>query len=173
MKITKRIFLILAFVILFSMPFHAETRKTISKSTKKIEMTVGQLFRVKIRGGASARWVYRSNNTFMITRAGLLKARRAGQGKLTYKLNGKKRVVNLVIKSPARSASAGSPSGEESSGGGSSGSETSSGGDVYISATGSKYHRINNCGRMNPATSTRMTQAEAESRGYDRCSNCW
>ena len=172
MKITKRIFLILAFVILFSMPFHAETRKTISKSTKKIEMTVGQLFRVKIRGGASARWVYRSNSTFMITRAGLLKARRAGQGKLTYKLNGKKRVVNLVIKSPARSASAGSSSGGESSGS-ETGSGGDSGGDVYISATGSKYHRISNCGRMNPATATRMSQAEAESRGYGRCSNCW
>ncbi len=43
----------------------------------------------------------------------------------------------------------------------------------YLSATGSKYHSINNCGRMNPNKATKTTVSEAEARGYGRCSKCW
>lgn len=43
----------------------------------------------------------------------------------------------------------------------------------WLSATGSKYHRINNCGRMNPNNARRVTIAEAERQGYGRCKKCW
>lgn len=43
----------------------------------------------------------------------------------------------------------------------------------YLSATGSKYHRINNCGRMNPNNATQTTVENAEAQGYGRCSKCW
>ena len=36
---------------------------------------------------------------------------------------------------------------------------------VWVSETGSKYHRINNCGRMNPNKAVQMSQADAEARG--------
>ena len=41
------------------------------------------------------------------------------------------------------------------------------------SATGSKYHSINNCGRMNPNNARQVTIAEAERQGYGRCKKCW
>ena len=43
----------------------------------------------------------------------------------------------------------------------------------WLSATGSKYHSINNCGRMNPNNARQVTIAEAEHQGYGRCKKCW
>lgn len=43
---------------------------------------------------------------------------------------------------------------------------------VWLSATGSKYHRINNCGNMNPNKARQVTLSEAASK-YKQCSDCW
>ena len=45
--------------------------------------------------------------------------------------------------------------------------------NVWISATGSKYHRINNCGRMNPSTAVCISESDAIARGFERCSKCY
>lgn len=44
---------------------------------------------------------------------------------------------------------------------------------VWKSATGKKYHNINDCGNMNPDKATQITKAEAESLGLGPCSKCW
>lgn len=44
---------------------------------------------------------------------------------------------------------------------------------VWLSATGSKYHSRNNCGRMNPNKAIEVTKSYAESAGYDPCGKCW
>ena len=44
---------------------------------------------------------------------------------------------------------------------------------VWLSATGSKYHRINNCGNMNPANARQVTESDAISQGYGKCKKCW
>lgn len=44
---------------------------------------------------------------------------------------------------------------------------------VWLSATGTKYHKINNCGTMNPTRATRVTLAHAQSRGFGACSKCF
>lgn len=49
----------------------------------------------------------------------------------------------------------------------------SSGAMVWIPATGEKYHSIPDCGRMNPAKASQITEAEAISRGYAPCSKCF
>lgn len=46
-------------------------------------------------------------------------------------------------------------------------------GNVWVSATGSKYHSINNCGKMNPDKAIQMTEKEAQDRGLEACSKCW
>jgi len=43
---------------------------------------------------------------------------------------------------------------------------------VWISATGSKYHSINNCGNMNPNKAKQIPLQEAIDRGMDACSKC-
>ena len=44
---------------------------------------------------------------------------------------------------------------------------------VWISATGSKYHRINNCGRMNPDNAKQVTREQAVSMGMEACKKCY
>ena len=43
---------------------------------------------------------------------------------------------------------------------------------VWLSATGDKYHSINNCGRMNPDKARQVTLEYAQNN-YERCSKCW
>ena len=49
--------------------------------------------------------------------------------------------------------------------------QTNSGTMVWLSATGEKYHSINNCGRMNPNNARQVTLEEAKS-SYSACSKC-
>ena len=58
----------------------------------------------------------------------------------------------------------------EASGGG---SDNSGGEMVWLSATGSKYHSIPDCGNMNPDKARQVSRSTAESQGYDACSKCW
>ena len=44
---------------------------------------------------------------------------------------------------------------------------------VWISATGSKYHSIPNCGNMNPANAHQETESQAQAEGYEACKKCW
>lgn len=48
-----------------------------------------------------------------------------------------------------------------------------SGSMVWISATGEKFHRINDCGRMNPQKAYQMTVDDAVANGYDACEKCY
>jgi competence protein ComEC len=43
---------------------------------------------------------------------------------------------------------------------------------VWLAASGERYHRINNCGRMNPDRATQVTLENAKSRGFTACANC-
>lgn len=44
---------------------------------------------------------------------------------------------------------------------------------VWLSATGDKYHRINNCGNMNPNKATQITEKEAIAKKIGKCDDCW
>lgn len=44
---------------------------------------------------------------------------------------------------------------------------------VWLSATGEKYHSINNCGRMNPNKARQVSLEDAINSGYGKCSKCW
>jgi DNA-entry nuclease len=48
-----------------------------------------------------------------------------------------------------------------------------SAGYCYKTATGSKYHSINDCGNTNPNKTTRITIEEAINMGLDACKKCW
>lgn len=44
---------------------------------------------------------------------------------------------------------------------------------VWKSATGDKYHAVNDCGRMNPSKAVEITKEEAESSGLEPCKKCF
>ena len=69
-------------------------------------------------------------------------------------------------------------SSSSSSGSSGGGSGSSSGGGssdimVWLTATGSKYHSTNHCGRTNPNKAYQVTKSQAEAQGYGPCSKCW
>lgn len=43
---------------------------------------------------------------------------------------------------------------------------------VWLSATGTKYHKISNCGRMNPANARKVLLSSL-ANNYSACSNCF
>lgn len=43
---------------------------------------------------------------------------------------------------------------------------------VWLSATGSKYHSVPDCGNMNPDTARQVPLSEAQRLGYEPCKNC-
>lgn len=44
---------------------------------------------------------------------------------------------------------------------------------VWRSATGGKYHRINDCGNMDPNKATQITEEQAVAFGLEKCRRCW
>lgn len=44
---------------------------------------------------------------------------------------------------------------------------------VWLSATGSKYHTINHCGKMNPAKAVQVSLEEAIKQGKEPCDKCF
>jgi len=45
--------------------------------------------------------------------------------------------------------------------------------NVWLPATGTRYHSVNNCGNMNPARARSMTRQEARNAGHQACARCW
>ena len=78
----------------------------------------------------------------------------------------KSQVSSLQAKASSTSSSSSSTSSFSSS-------NDSSGGMVWLSATGSKYHSIPDCGNMNPNNARQVSRSSAEAQGYDACSKCW
>lgn len=75
---------------------------------------------------------------------------------------------NINSDNAASSSSANNDNTSNDTGGGGSSSIL-----VWKSARGDKYHSINNCGRMNPAKATQITEEQAINQGLGKCSKCW
>lgn len=156
-KIKRFLFVLFLLIAVITLPASAATTKRLSKSAKKMTVNVGK-YKLKIKG-ETVKWKAKNNSILQLNKKGVLTAKKSGRTKISYKLAGKTKSIKVTVKSKKSSRS--------SRGGG------SSSGYCYISATGSKYHKKNNCGRMNPNKATRLTISAAKSRGYTACSKCY
>lgn len=84
-----------------------------------------------------------------------------------------KKSSNTSKSSSSSNKSSNSNKSKSNSSSNSSVESTPVGGQVWISATGSKYHNKPNCGRMNPDKARQISLSEAESRGLEPCSKCF
>ena len=84
-----------------------------------------------------------------------------------------KKSSNTSKSSSSSNKSSNSNKSKSNSSSNSSVESTPVGGQVWISATGSKYHNQPNCGRMNPDKARQISLSEAESRGLEPCSKCF
>lgn len=91
------------------------------------------------------------------------------------------RVAKEEIKSSTSSVSTTQESSKKSSNSGNSSTKSNDsvsneeaiGELVWQSATGKKYHRISNCGNMNPNKARQITKNEAKSIGLGACKKCY
>ena len=158
-KVKRVVFITLMAIMIFAVPVSAAT-KTLSKTDKKVTLTTGNKYTLKIKG-ASVTWVKKENGVLSITKKGVLTPKKAGRAKIAYALNGKKKNITVIIKKA---------SGGSSSKNSKTDTKTTM---VYLPATGKKYHRIPNCGTMNPSKARRVSLSEAQCSGYTACTNCW
>lgn len=84
-----------------------------------------------------------------------------------------KKSSNTSKSSSSSNKSSNSNKSKSNSSSNSSVESTPVGGQVWISATGSKYHSKNNCGRMDPNKARQISLSEAKSRGFEPCSKCF
>lgn len=95
---------------------------------------------------------WKSSNTKIATvsKSGMVTGKRAGTCKIYATVLGKRYTCKITVKKPVAQAKS-----------------------VWLSATGQKYHKIDHCGRMNPAKARKVTLSEARSRGFLPCSKCF
>ena len=127
-------------------------------------------------GDKIKKWSVKNSSVASISKSGKVTAKNGGTTTVTVTLkSGRKGQIKVKVTKPASAAvtrtSTGSSS-SSSSGSSSSGSSSTTS-TVWLSATGSKYHRINNCGRMNPARARAVSLSDAQSQGYTACSKCF
>ena len=172
-KTLKTLILFLVITLSLCMPVSAATKtKSLSKGTKSATVTTGNKYKLKIKS-ASVKWNAKSNSVLKISKGGVLTPKAAGKTTISYKLKGKTKKIAVTVKKAASSKKKVSSAKKTSSK--KKAKKKSSGGSdtVWLSATGSKYHSVNNCGRMNPNKATAISRSEAESMGYGPCSNCF
>ena len=144
------IFLVLALCI----PVNAKTiTKTIDNSKKSVTVTVGNKYKFRIKG-VKVKWKEKNAKAFTISEKGVFTPLKTGRVKIVYTIKGRTKTVSVKINNTDAS-----PSEKLDM--------------VWLSATGTKYHRINNCGTMNPNKARQVSLDYAINHGFTKCDNCF
>ncbi|MDO4272177.1 MAG: Ig-like domain-containing protein [Eubacteriales bacterium] len=111
----------------------------------------GKSIRLTVSGtNQKVTWKSSNPRVASVSASGIVVAKSAGSCKIYATVLGRKFACTITVKTPQPSVSA-----------------------VWLSATGSKYHKIPNCGRMNPNKATKVTLTYAKQCGYSACSKCF
>lgn len=129
---------------------------TISKS--KITMKKGSSTVLKLNGtNQKITWKSSNKKIATVTSKGKITARKAGTATITATVLNKKFTCKITVRN--------------SSSGSSSNSSVPTSGYVWISRTGSKYHRTSSCSGMN--SPKKISINDAKKRGYTPCKKCY
>lgn len=129
---------------------YAAPAKKISISKKNVVLEPGKTVKLKLKNTKKKpKWTTSSKKVATVSNSGKVTAKKAGTATITAKLDKKSYKCKITVKSkPIK-------------------------GSVWISATGKKYHRINNCGRMNPDNAKKISLSEAKEKGFSPCTKCF
>ena len=127
-----------------------QSRKaTIKLNRTSLVLTKGQKYQLKLSGTTrKAKWYSSNKSVATVNQAGKVIAKKTGTTLITAKLNGVSYKCKLTVKSKTQTM-------------------------VWLSATGKKYHKIPNCGRMNPNKARKVDLSYAKAHRYAPCSKCF
>lgn len=114
-----------------------------------LTLTEGQTCQLKIFGTTrKAKWYSSNKSIATVSKTGKVTAKKSGTTFITAKINGVSYKCKLTVKAKTQNT-------------------------VWLSATGNKYHKIPNCGRMNPNRARKVDLSYAKAHRYTPCSKCF
>lgn len=148
--ITVVMTMVLAFTLMIPVT-PVQAAKKIQLSKTKVSLEVGGKVTLKLKNATAAdvKWSSSNKSIVTVTSKGKVTAKKAGSATITAKYDGKKYTCKVTVKS-------------------SEGSNY-----VYLTETGTKYHRKNNCGTTDTGKTTKVTEEEAIALGYEKCGRCY
>lgn len=166
------------------------TVQTPTINKKSVTLTKGQKFTLKLKGtNQKIKWSSSRKDIVSVNSKGIATAKKVGKATITATVLNKKYTCSITVKGKqTESHPSNTDDDSNDNNSNNNNSDTDSGNDnsnntdstedpvtsyVYISPTGTKYHSISNCGRMNPNTATKLTEQEAINKGYTKCSKCF
>lgn len=149
------------------------TVKAYTHLTKKsIRLNIGKTTSVKVRGN----WKTSNPNIARVSKSGLIQAVNLGTCEISATIKHHRyvytiKVVNPIIKNTPAPTPITTP--EPAPVVTNTPAPSQPQNYVWLPATGEKYHKISNCGRMNPAKARRVSLQEALQRNYSPCDKCF
>lgn len=147
------------------------TVETPKLSKKSATLKVGKTLQLKLNGTTQkVKWKSNKTSIASVNSKGKIVAKKAGKCIITATVSGKNYKCNITVKKPVENTSGNT---NNNTGNTNNNNSTSESTYVWLPATGSKYHSISNCGRMNPNKATKVTIEEAIELNYDACDKCF
>lgn len=154
LKLKKSIVVMLAFVMTFALtPVQTDAAQKVRLNKSTLKVYVGNTTKLKLKNNKKKiKWITTNSSVATVTQKGVVKAKRQGRCRVAAKVASKKYVCKVIVKKRTSS-------------------NKSSGTYVYVTNTGSKYHRGTCRYLWNSKIKIKLSSAKAQ--GYTACSVCW
>lgn len=154
LKFKKLLIIMLAFALsLSTTPAQTDAAQKAKLNKSKLSLYVGNTAQLKVKHNSKkVKWSSSKTSVATVTQSGKVVAKKQGSTKVTAKIGKKSYVCKVTVKKKASSTK-------------------KVGTYVYVTDTGSKYHRAG-C-RYLWNSSHKISLSSAKSQGYTACSVCW
>lgn len=154
LKLKKLMVIMLTFAMSLSlMPVQTDAAKKVKLSKSRLTLYVGNTAKLKVKNNhKKVKWSSSKRTVATVTQAGKVRAKKRGSCNVTAKVAGKKYVCKVTVKRKASKTKKHVTY-------------------VYVTDTGSKYHRAGCRYLWNSKHKTKLSSAKAW--GYSACSVCW
>lgn len=154
LKLKKITIFMLTLVMSFSiMPVQTDAAQRATLSKSKLTLYVGSTAKLKVKNNSrKVKWSSSRTSVATVTQKGKITAKRQGSCTITAKVASKKYTCKVTVKKKASTIK-------------------KTGTYVYVTDTGSKYHRAGCRYLWNSRHKIKLSSAK--SRGYTACSVCW
>lgn len=153
-KLKKLLIIMLTFALSLSLtPAQTDAARKIKLNKSKLVLYVGNTAQLKLQNNQKkVKWSSSKTSVVTVTQNGKVVAKKQGSSKVTAKAGKKSYVCRVTVKKKVSSVK-------------------KTGTYVYVTDTGSKYHRAG-C-RYLWNSSHKIKLSSAKSQGYTACSVCW